>query len=295
MRYVSYKRIFIDIFIPIILLISYLSGFLGQLFMAYLAVFIHEAAHSLVGLFFGGKIERVYLLCLGTRIELNITLESKSKNCMIYSAGPAVNFIMACISYIILEKYDNELIKTYFLSNLCMGVLNLLPVTPLDGGRILSLLTSSKYGLFYSQKISKAAYLIFITLLLLISIPAALFLGNFSILIIVIFLISTDRKYEEAAFMNARNIYYRRSRLLKKGYYSVREIVVLERLTLGEAFKLLDFDQYHLLIILDDNMKIIHRMTESELLTALNDKGYSYTFRELINSFQSTIFHQNNI
>lgn len=285
MRYIKYRIIYIDLLIPVILLISYLSGFIGQLFMAYLAVLFHEAAHTFAALAYGCKIKKVHLLCLGTRVELDIAVEEKAKNFLIYSAGPAVNFLMAMAIYFLTEKYDYQIMRIYIISNLCMGALNLLPVAPLDGGNILSLFTSSRYGLFYSQKISRVAFLIFITILLAIAVPVALFLDNFSILIIVIFLLLRDRgEYEEAAFMNARNLYYRRSRLLKKGYYGVREIVVLERLTLGEAFKLMDFDQYHLLIILDENMKIIHRMTESELLEALNVYGYSCTFKNLINT-----------
>lgn len=288
MRYFKLKTLYIDCLIPVALLISYFLGFLGQLLMAYFAVLIHEAAHAFVALTFGCKIRKAYLLYLGTRIELDITTESSIKKCIIYACGPLINFLMAFISYLISLKYDYDLINIFIISNLCLGAFNLLPLSPLDGGEILSVFTSSKYGLFYSQKISRITFLILIVLLLTISLPVALFTGNYSILLIVTFLLFRDQKYGEAAFMNAKSLYYRRARLIKKGYYGVREIVVLDRLTLGDAFKLMDFDQYHLLIILDENMKIIHRFTESELLAALNDYGYSCTFKELINVTDSS-------
>jgi len=282
MRYIKFGKINLDIFIPIVLIISYLGGFVGQLIMAYLAVFIHEAAHAFVALIFRCKVKRLYFLSFGTKIELEINIESRFSKCLIYAAGPLINFLVAIVTMFFMCNFNQEIMKAIVITNLCLGFFNLLPLSPLDGGEILSIFTYSRYGLFYSQKISHITFILVIILLSIISIPFALFYNNLSILILAIFLLFKDRKYEKAAFTNARNLYYRRARLIKKGYYGVREIVVLERLTLGDAFKLMDFDQYHLLIVLNDNMKIVHRLTESELLSALNDFGYGCTFKELI-------------
>lgn len=280
MRYVKAGIAKIDILLPAIFIISYLSGFLGQLSMAYTAVLIHEAAHAFVALFWGCSIKEIYILAFGTRIEPEISIDSNIKKFAIFFAGPAINFIAALLIYFI--PYDFLLKETAIASNLCLAIFNLLPLLPLDGGEILSLYTTSKYGFFYSEKISQTAFLAIITILFIFSIPIALLRGNISMLILSVFLFSNRRKSGEAAFMNAKNLYYRRARLLKKGYYGVREIVILDRMTLGEAFKILDFDQYHILIVLDDNLKIIHRLTESELLNAINDFGYGFTLRELL-------------
>ena len=251
--------------------------------MAYLAVFIHEAAHAFVAVAFGDKVKKVYLLSFGTRIELEINLDNSNlSKCLIYAAGPLINFSVAIITMFLMNNFDRELMKAVIITNLFLGIFNLLPLSPLDGGEILSVFTSSRYGLFYSQKITYIAFILVICLLLIMSIPVFIFWGNLSILILTIFLLFKDRKYEKAAYINAKNLYYRRARLLKKGYYGVREIVVLERLKLGDAFKLMDFDQYHLLIVLNENMQIVHRLTESELLSAINDYGYGCTFKELI-------------
>jgi Zn-dependent proteases len=280
MRYIKTGKLKIDILLPVIIVISYYSGFMGQLFMAYLAVIIHEAAHAFVAVFFGCTINNVYILAFGTRIEPDISIESKIKKCLIFAAGPVINIIAAFLLYFIPCEF--ELKEIAIASNICLAVFNLLPLLPLDGGEILSVYTTSRYGFFYSEKISQTAFIIIMTILLIISVPVALFGSNISMLILAVFLFSNRRKSGEAAFMNAKNLYFRRARLLKKGYYGVREIVILDRMTLGEAFKIMDFDQYHILIVLDGNMRIIHRLTESELLTAINDFGYGYTLRELL-------------
>jgi Flagellar motor component len=280
MRYVKAGKFKIDILLPVIIIISYFSGYMGQLFMAYAAVLIHEAAHAFVALLYGCFIKNIYFLAFGTRIEPDISVESKIKKCIIFAAGPAVNIIAALLIYFI--SIDSELKQIAIVSNLCLAAFNILPLQPLDGGEILSIYTTSRYGFFYSEKISQSVFLIIIIFLFIISVPVALFRGNLSMLILSVFLFSNRRKGGDAAFMNAKNLYYRRARLLKKGYFGVREVVILDRMTLGEAFKIMDFDQYHILIILDGNLKIIHRLTESELLTAINDFGYGYTFREFI-------------
>lgn len=284
MRYVKFGPTHIDILIPVVIIFSYFFGFLEQLLIAYLAVFVHEAAHAVIAAFLGADIVKVYFLCYGTKVELNINIESRLQKAFVYAAGPLINLIIAMLFLFLGNSIKVGITNLIIISNLSLAIFNLLPISPLDGGEILSVYTASKYGFFYSRKLSQKIFTIAIIIFLLISLPVALFMRNFSILIIAIFLLLKEKRDGEAAFMNARNLYYRRARLLRKGYYGVRELVVLERLTLGEAFKLMDFDQYHILIILDENMKILHRFTESEILSAINDLGYSITFKELIES-----------
>jgi len=280
MRYLKAGKIKFDIFLPVILIISYFSGFIGQLFMAYLTVVIHEAAHAFVALSFGCPISNIYFLSFGTRIEPDLNIDSKIKKCLIFVAGPVINIFMALLLYF--AAIDFNLKDIAVSSNVYLALFNLLPLLPLDGGEILSIYTTSKYGFFYSEKISCIVFFIITSTLLIISVSVSLFTGNLSMLILSVFLLGNGKKNGGAAFMNAKNLYYRRARLLRKGYYGVREVVILNRMTLGEAFKIMDFDQYHILIILDENMRIVHRYTESELLSAINDYGYGFTFRELL-------------
>ena len=75
-------------------------------------------------------------------------------------AGITVNFIFAAIALIIIRVFGrnfdiNGLVMTALLSmyiiNLALGLFNLIPVTPLDGGRIIYSIAGTKVREFYNQ------------------------------------------------------------------------------------------------------------------------------------------------
>lgn len=74
-------------------------------------------------------------------------------------AGPAVNFIIALVLIVIL-KFTNysfmpEVLVSGIIINLVIGILNLVPIPPLDGSKILSALLPYKFSYMYlkSEKI----------------------------------------------------------------------------------------------------------------------------------------------
>ena len=75
-------------------------------------------------------------------------------------AGITVNFIFAAIALVIIRVFGrnfdiNGLVMTALLSmyiiNLALGLFNLIPVTPLDGGRIIYSIAGTKVREFYNQ------------------------------------------------------------------------------------------------------------------------------------------------
>ena len=75
-------------------------------------------------------------------------------------AGITVNFIFAAIALVIIRVFGrnfdiNGLVMTALLSvyiiNLALGLFNLIPVTPLDGGRIIYSIAGTKVRDFYNQ------------------------------------------------------------------------------------------------------------------------------------------------
>ena len=75
-------------------------------------------------------------------------------------AGITVNFIFASIALVIMRLFGrnfdiNGIIMTTLLSiyiiNLALGLFNLIPVTPLDGGRIIYSIAGTKVRDFYNQ------------------------------------------------------------------------------------------------------------------------------------------------
>jgi Zn-dependent protease len=99
---------------------------------------------------------------------------------MVGLAGPVANFVIALVSAVVLrithpdgfiDDFAGALLATLVSLNVILGVFNLLPVPPLDGSRLLSLvLPPSRQGIVYFLD----QYGIFLLLGLLILAPGLL-------------------------------------------------------------------------------------------------------------------------
>jgi stage IV sporulation protein FB len=106
---------------------------------------------------------------------------------------------------------------------------------------------------------------------------------NISLFIVGLYaLFSSKALRMEAALMNIKDIIYRRSRLLKKGIYQARDLVVLKGAQLGETIKAMDFDRFHVVYVLDDNLKIVGMFTEQEIIDELLKTDTDPTFEEFM-------------
>ena len=82
--------------------------------------------------------------------------------------------------------------------------------------------------------------------------------------------------------MNVKSIIYRRSRLLKKGVYQARDLVVLKTTMVSEIIKNMDFDRFHIIHVLDDDLKLVKSLTEQEIMDAIFENSADITFGELV-------------
>lgn len=137
-------------------------------FIFMVSIFLHEIFHFIVGICMGLEFEKVRITSLGVSLELMSYKEKNKsmKKIVIYASGPIFNFILALIFYLIDIDYNLKINMVY--TNLCLGVFNLLPIMPLDGGKIFKELFLIKYDYkkssIYSLNISRLI-LIFISIL----------------------------------------------------------------------------------------------------------------------------------
>lgn len=83
--------------------------------------------------------------------------------------------------------------------------------------------------------------------------------------------------------MNIKNLIYKRSRFLRKGIYPGRELVVLNSAKLSEILKNMDFDRFHIIYVLDKELKFVKLFTEQDIIESLLKYNSDITFDELIN------------
>jgi Zn-dependent protease len=110
--------------------------------LLYASVLVHELSHSLVARGFGLPVRRILLYPLGGFSEIEREPPSPGREFLVSAAGPAISLALAAGAYALTRAVPpgsvlRVLLAQLFLANLLVGVFNLLPGLPLDGGRML--------------------------------------------------------------------------------------------------------------------------------------------------------------
>ena len=108
--------------------------------LLYGSVLVHELAHCVVALAFSLPVRRVLLYPLGGYSEIEQDPQTPGREALISGAGPVVSLAIAGLGYALAKVVPaglaHQLIAQLFVANLIVGIFNLLPGLPLDGGRI---------------------------------------------------------------------------------------------------------------------------------------------------------------
>ena len=106
------------------------------------SVFLHELGHAVTARRLGIGVRSMSLWLLGGSTEMERESPSPGKEFAIAVAGPAVNLVLglvAVVAVVLLPDHTitEQLAVQLAFSNLIVGVFNLLPGLPMDGGRLL--------------------------------------------------------------------------------------------------------------------------------------------------------------
>lgn len=122
-----------------------------------LCVVLHEMGHSFVGRKLGYKLNMITLMPYGAMLSGQNKIFSFDDEIKIAIAGPLVNVFLFAISLIICLLFPtiSAFAKMFAMCNIFTFCFNILPVYPMDGGRILLAILSKKFSRKKSQKIVK--------------------------------------------------------------------------------------------------------------------------------------------
>lgn len=175
-----------------------------------LFAFFHELGHLFAGIILGFKPKSLSINPVGLSIAFHVKVDDYNervrkgnilavKKLIIVLMGPAVNFLIV----IIFMLFDLEFfyIRREFViySNILIGLFNLIPVYPLDGGRILKSLLHIVVGLQKSYEYINVVSNVCVVMLTFFSSIIVFYLKNLSVVVIIGYLwyliINENKRY----------------------------------------------------------------------------------------------------
>lgn len=231
-----------------------------------IAMIYHEFAHSYIAERYGYKLNKFKLMPYGASVSGDFVCTMPKHEIMIALAGPLSNFIVVVVGLASWWVFPSTYTFTHPLvvASFIIGVVNLLPVFPLDGGRIFFATMSLKFKYKKAHSITIIVGIIVCVVIILQSIVLMFYGGNITYLTLAIFMLCSlmlpdkDIKYERLysmAFLHDR---------IKRGL-EVRELMVCDSSSLFELSKMLNKNYFTKFIVVNSNMKIVYAFDEYEL------------------------------
>lgn len=170
----------------------------GMCAVAFFCCLVHEAGHIICLLILGEKPALIELSFYGIKLERRNASMSSGEEIAVYISGPAANFVF-CILFFSLGIFSESLKTAGFIS-LFVGIFNLIPCRPLDGG---NLLLSMFLRFFDEENAEKICFWVSCAVLAPMAAAALTILlksGNFTLLTVTAYLATTmlfDKKEKD--------------------------------------------------------------------------------------------------
>lgn len=154
-------RVRIDLKIFLFLILFFFTKQIKIYGIMMLCAFLHEMGHLIAGIMLGMKPEKLEVIPVGFSISFKPCIDEINKKIgkgnmldvkkiIVAFAGPFSNFILVLLFKIIEINYSKTNILIY--ANLLIMFFNLLPIYPLDGGRIVEELLILTIGRYRTNK-----------------------------------------------------------------------------------------------------------------------------------------------
>ncbi len=253
-------------------------GFGEQFFITFVFISIHELSHILSAKFFKIKTEKIVITPLGElAVMKNIDTLSFAKKFIIFISGPLANILFGIVFLI----YTNGILNFAIKINFFLAFFNLLPIYPLDGGRILLLLLNKFFPIILSNKITlKITSALSLLFILLGIIQLVLYPYNLTLFCIGVYLFKIRNKTCFGMTFDFYKYVMKKNEILK-------DTVPLKNFYLNKNFKLKNiikkfYFNYYCVFYIYEKGNIQKRISEQEIIEYIQRKGISGNISDII-------------
>lgn len=205
----------IDLKIFLFLILFYFTRQIETYVIIIIFAIFHELGHLLAGLAMGMKPEKIELMPYGLSISFRLKPDDYNrrvlngnlliiKKILVALAGPITNLIILLV--VISVKSERIFSSSIVYANLLLILFNLMPLYPLDGGRILKGILHILLGKKKSERYINSFSFIALIIITFFASIAIFYLENISIFLITIYLWALYIK-QDIVFRRKNKIY----------------------------------------------------------------------------------------
>lgn len=254
---------------------SVMTGYFAELFTLFLIVLVHEIGHVVVARGFDIRVREVKLLPFGGVAEIEDAGSIPAgQDALIAIAGPLQNVWMGLAAWGCgqLGWWDQEWAAYVWQANLMIGLFNLLPIYPLDGGKLLQAAFSYGFNYYSMMKWTSRISIVLSTLMIGFAISTAFWPNNgiqLNLLVVGLFLWLTNwTYYRNIPYLFVRFLMHRDRvavRTIARGSLARPIIVNIKQPIIG-VVRLLWREQYHLIYLMELEGRIVKVVPEKEVV-----------------------------
>lgn len=259
-------KIYVSPFTIVMCAVIVAFGGAGQLCIYVFTITAHEVAHAFTAQKLGYVLDSVKFMPYGAALSGKFETMSAKDEIIVAAAGPIANVAIAVLTTALWWMFPSVYAVTGDLAtaNIFTACFNVLPVFPLDGGRIALAAASTKLKREKAYKrLRKVGYVI--SFLFLSAFVALLIMKKVNLTLAsagAFMLVSTVFPDNDSAYRSLYKMAYLKERL-KKGI-KVNRIMIDQSATLMTLRKLLNPEYFTVFVVVDDDMRQ-REITESEL------------------------------
>ncbi len=157
---------------------------LGLLPWGLLACIVHELGHVVAALTCGGRVERLSLTAVGAELSFSYRAPlSYGRDSLVALAGPGANLLLGGLFF-----WQGRYLPSVL--SLGLGAFNLLPILPLDGGRVVYGLLAERLDPDWADRLLTASAGCLVGLLAGVGAIAAVHYANVTLLLTALWLLA---------------------------------------------------------------------------------------------------------